>query len=52
MKCHFDESKEVTRVTGSFVLREGEEILQEGVATIGPLVVMIDATHQGFQFYR
>ncbi len=34
------------------MLDEDEEILQEGVATIGPLAVMIDATHQGFQFYR
>lgn len=52
-KCHYDEKKVVTKVTGHVDIPQGsEDKLKEALATVGPVSVAIDASHFSFQFYR
>ncbi|XP_070567463.1 cathepsin L-like [Ptychodera flava] len=51
--CKFDASKVVAGDTGYIDLpTEDEDKLKEAVATIGPISVAIDASHESFQLYR
>nr|AGL33706.1 cathepsin L3 [Sinonovacula constricta] len=51
-KCYFNRSLEVAEVTGYVDVKSGDEsALQEALATIGPVSIAIDASHQSFQLY-
>jgi len=53
MRCKYNESLVVTKVTGFTDVEEGsEEDLQAALATVGPISVAIDASHFSFQFYH
>ncbi|XP_076371767.1 cathepsin L-like peptidase [Tachypleus tridentatus] len=50
--CRFSKKKVGATDTGYVDLPQGdEEKLKEGIATIGPISVAIDASHESFQFY-
>jgi cathepsin L len=52
-KCRYNAAKIVTKVTGETDIKQGDEDdLKEAVATVGPVSVAIDASHDSFQFYR
>jgi cathepsin L len=52
-RCHIDQSKTVTEVTGFVDIPNGDEDkMKEAVANNGPVSVAIDASHPSFQFYR
>ncbi|XP_078001441.1 cathepsin L-like peptidase [Glandiceps talaboti] len=51
--CRFDASKVVATDTGYVdIPHDDEDALKEAVATIGPISVAIDASHQSFQLYK
>lgn len=51
--CHFDKSKIGATDRGFVDIPQGDERkLMEAVATIGPVSVAIDASHESFQFYN
>uniref|UniRef100_A0A1L8EHK8 cathepsin L n=1 Tax=Haematobia irritans TaxID=7368 RepID=A0A1L8EHK8_HAEIR len=50
--CHFDKLSVGATDTGFMDIPEGdEEKMMKAVATIGPISVAIDASHESFQFY-
>lgn len=50
--CHFKKSSVGATDTGFVDIKEGsEKQLKKAVATVGPVSVAIDASHQSFQFY-
>uniref|UniRef100_A0A023FWK4 Putative cathepsin l-like cysteine proteinase b n=1 Tax=Amblyomma parvum TaxID=251391 RepID=A0A023FWK4_AMBPA len=50
--CHFNRSDVGATDTGFVDIPEGDEhLLKKAVATVGPISVAIDASHQSFQFY-
>uniref|UniRef100_A0A3B4ADR9 Cathepsin L.1 n=1 Tax=Periophthalmus magnuspinnatus TaxID=409849 RepID=A0A3B4ADR9_9GOBI len=52
-KCRYDPSKIGATCTGYVDIKSGDEdALQEAVATVGPVSVAIDASHESFQFYE
>lgn len=52
-KCHYETSCDSAEVTGFTDVPSGdEEALKEAVATVGPVSVAIDASHQSFQLYE
>jgi len=52
-KCHFSASNVGANVTGFVdVKSKDESALQSAVATVGPISVAIDASHESFQLYR
>lgn len=51
-KCHYRKRAKGATDTGFVDVPSGdEEKLQEAVATVGPVSVAIDASHESFQFY-
>ncbi|XP_054751206.1 procathepsin L-like isoform X2 [Lytechinus pictus] len=51
--CHYKQSCDSAEVTGyTDVTSQDEEALMEAVATVGPVSVAIDASHQSFQLYE
>lgn len=51
--CHFDKAKVGATDRGFVDIPQGDEIkLMEAIATIGPVSVAIDASHESFQFYN
>ena len=51
--CTFDQSKVVATCTGYTDVSKGSETdLQSAVATVGPVSVAIDASHQSFHLYE
>ncbi|XP_076307720.1 procathepsin L-like [Tachypleus tridentatus] len=51
-RCRFHKKTVGATVTGFVDLPHGDEMkLQEAVATVGPVSVAIDASHESFQFY-
>jgi cathepsin L len=51
--CRYDPSASGATDVGFTDIEEGnEEQLKEAVATIGPVSVAIDASHESFQFYH
>lgn len=52
-KCRYDPSASGATDVGFTDIEEGnEDQLKEAVATIGPVSVAIDASHESFQFYK
>lgn len=52
-KCHYKKSCDSAEVTGFTDVTSGDEqALKEAVATVGPISVAIDASHQSFQLYE
>ncbi|RXG67749.1 Cathepsin L [Armadillidium vulgare] len=49
--CHYKAANRGATDTGSVVLAQSEDALQEAVATIGPISVAIDASRLSFQTY-
>lgn len=50
--CHFKKSTVGATDSGFVDIREGSETqLKKAVATVGPISVAIDASHESFQFY-
>ncbi|KAG0410025.1 hypothetical protein HPB47_012847, partial [Ixodes persulcatus] len=50
--CHFKKSAVGATDSGFVDIRQGSETqLKKAVATVGPISVAIDASHQSFQFY-
>jgi len=50
--CHFKKANVGATITGFTDVQQGSEsALQKAVATIGPISVGIDASHESFQFY-
>ncbi|GFS28316.1 cathepsin L [Nephila pilipes] len=51
--CHFKKSDVGATITGYVDIHSGdEEALKQAVATIGPISVAIDASHESFQTYQ
>ena len=51
--CHYDPSRKGATDTGYVDVPRGDESkLQEAVATVGPVSVVIDAGHPSFQMYK
>ncbi|MED6238183.1 hypothetical protein ATANTOWER_011698 [Ataeniobius toweri] len=52
-KCFYNESYNAIIIDGFAYIPSGsEEDLMEAVATVGPISVSIDASHESFQFYQ
>jgi len=52
-KCKFDDSKVVATLAGHVDIKsEDEDALKQAVATVGPISVAIDASHNSFQLYN
>ena len=52
-KCHFKKRDVGAEDTGFTDITHGDEYaLKEAVASIGPISVAIDASHQSFQLYE
>jgi len=51
-QCRFSRSKVVATCTGARRINQGESYLQNAVANVGPISILIDASHRSFQFYR
>lgn len=52
-KCHYHKQNRGATDTGFVDVPSGDETkLQEALATIGPVSVAIDASHESFQFYH
>ena len=50
-KCRFDRNNVGAKCTGYTDIRSGDEkALQKAVASVGPISVAIDASHQSFQY--
>ncbi|KAL1765066.1 cathepsin R, partial [Sigmodon hispidus] len=50
--CRYNPKNSVADITGFVSLPESENILKVAVATIGPISVGIDASHDSFKFYQ
>lgn len=51
-KCHYNPRAAGAEDKGFVDVREGSEhALKKAVATVGPVSVAIDASHESFQFY-
>ncbi|GFS64423.1 cathepsin L [Nephila pilipes] len=51
--CHFKKSSVGATVTGYVDIPSGDEkALKQAVATVGPISVAIDASHESFQTYQ
>jgi len=51
-QCRFSRSKVVAKCTGAAQVHRGESNLKSAVAAVGPISILIDASHRSFQFYR
>ncbi|XP_033741481.1 cathepsin L1-like [Pecten maximus] len=52
-KCHFNKTEVKAKCTGCMDIESGDEDqLKKAVASIGPISVAIDASHQSFQLYK
>ena len=52
-RCHFNPNKVGATDKGFVDIEEGNEnALKKAVATVGPVSVAIDASHESFQFYN
>lgn len=51
-KCRYNPKKSGATDTGMVDIKPDEDHLKEAVATIGPVSVAIDASHESFQFYK
>ncbi|XP_031213967.1 cathepsin 8-like [Mastomys coucha] len=50
--CQYLSKHSAARITGFSIISRTEEALMHAVATIGPISVGIDASHESFTFYR
>uniref|UniRef100_A0A8C6QJB6 Uncharacterized protein n=1 Tax=Nannospalax galili TaxID=1026970 RepID=A0A8C6QJB6_NANGA len=50
--CRYSPENATANVTDFMILPEGEDVLTIAVATIGPIPVAIDASHDSFRFYK
>lgn len=51
-KCRYSASKSGATDKGMVDIKPDEDHLKEAVATIGPVSIAIDASHESFQFYK
>lgn len=52
-KCHFNRTNVGATATGYVTVEENDELaLMQAVATVGPISVAIDASHDDFQHYK
>nr|XP_048303511.1 cathepsin R-like [Myodes glareolus] len=50
--CRYNPKNSIADITGFVSLPESEDVLMVAVATIGPISVGIDASHNSFRFYE
>lgn len=51
-KCRYNPKKSGATDSGMVDIKPDEDHLKEAVATVGPVSIAIDASHESFQFYK